>query len=190
MYIQEYMQYYVSYGHLGEFLICDKTCHFCYQKDRTSSRRVSVHPYLSYDTLRTHRRGRGDKKESLTFLACHHKAYYTYYWNVNTKVYALLFVQHRGEFLVGNKTYQVCYQKDRTSSSSVSVHLYLSYDELCAHRRARGDKEENLTFFACHHEAYSTLRMVYVYASEFVWVILARTLGSPWWPATECETTT
>ena len=41
----------------------------------------------------------------------------------------------------------------------MSVHPYLSYDTSCAHKSGRGDKEENLTFYACHHEAYSTLRM-------------------------------
>ena len=37
---------------------------FCYQKDRTGSRSVFVHSYLSYDASRAHRRGRGDKPKN------------------------------------------------------------------------------------------------------------------------------
>ena len=36
----------------------------------------------------------------------------------------------------------------------MSVHLDLSYDASCTQRRGHGDKP-NLTFYACHHEAYS-----------------------------------
>ena len=53
--------YYVVCGHWGEFLVHIKMHLFCYQKDRTRSRSVSVHSYLTYDTSRAHRRGRGDK---------------------------------------------------------------------------------------------------------------------------------
>ena len=31
------------------------------------------------------------------------------------------------------------------------------------HRRGRGDKEKKCHFFACHHEAYITLRTVYMH---------------------------
>ena len=48
---------------------------FCYQKDRTRSRRVFVHSYLTYDASRAHRRGRGDKTKKGHFFACHHEAY-------------------------------------------------------------------------------------------------------------------
>ena len=37
---------------------------FCYQKVATRSRSVSVHLDLSYDALRAHRRGRGDKTKN------------------------------------------------------------------------------------------------------------------------------
>ena len=37
---------------------------FCYQKVTTRSRSVSVHSDLSYDALRAHRRGRGDKHKN------------------------------------------------------------------------------------------------------------------------------
>ena len=37
---------------------------FCYQKVATRSRSVSVHLDLSYDALRVHRRGRGDKTKN------------------------------------------------------------------------------------------------------------------------------
>ena len=51
-----------AYGHWGEFLFDVRMHLFCYQKDCTSSRSVSVHLYLSYDTSHTHKRGRGDKQ--------------------------------------------------------------------------------------------------------------------------------
>ena len=41
----------------------DKTFYFWYQKDRASSRSVSVYPYLCYDASPAHRRGRGDKEK-------------------------------------------------------------------------------------------------------------------------------
>ena len=41
---------------------------FCYQKDRTRSRSVSVHSDLTYDASRAHRRGRGDKPKKWYFL--------------------------------------------------------------------------------------------------------------------------
>ena len=44
-YIEMYIQMYVPYGHLREFFIINKTYQFCYQKDRISSRSVSVHSY-------------------------------------------------------------------------------------------------------------------------------------------------
>ena len=53
--------YYVPYGHVGEFLICNKNI---ISKDHTSSRSVSINSYLCYDTSCSHRRGRGDKKEN------------------------------------------------------------------------------------------------------------------------------
>ena len=37
---------------------------FCYQKEATRSRSVSVHLDLSNDALRVHRRGRGDKTKN------------------------------------------------------------------------------------------------------------------------------
>ena len=43
------------------FIDIDKMHPFCYQKDRTRSRSVSVHSDLTYDASRAHRRGRGDK---------------------------------------------------------------------------------------------------------------------------------
>ena len=68
--------------------------------------------------------------------------------NVHTKVYTFLHVAygHLGEVLVDIKMYLSCYQKDRTRSRSVSVHLDLSYDASRAHRRGRGDKPKNDSF--------------------------------------------
>ena len=37
---------------------------FCYQKVATRSRSVAVHLDFSYDALRAHRRGRGDKTKN------------------------------------------------------------------------------------------------------------------------------
>ena len=37
---------------------------FCYWKDHTRSRSVSVHLYLTYDASRAHRRGRGDEPKN------------------------------------------------------------------------------------------------------------------------------
>ena len=51
-------------------------------------------------------------------------------------------VSHRGEVLVGGKTYQIYYQEDRTSSRSVPVHPFLSYNASRAHRRGRGDNSK------------------------------------------------
>ena len=50
------------------------------------------------------------------------------------------YVSHRGEVLVVGKTYQICYQEVRTSSRSVPVNPYMSYDASRAHRRGRGDE--------------------------------------------------
>ena len=58
MYIQKYIHYYVS--HRDEVLVNRKTYQICYQEDSTSSRSVSMYPYLSYDASRAHRRGCGD----------------------------------------------------------------------------------------------------------------------------------
>ena len=65
---------YVPNGHWGEFLGDIKMHRLCYQKDRTRSRSVSVHSYLTYDASRAHRRGRGDKTKKSHFFACHHEA--------------------------------------------------------------------------------------------------------------------
>ena len=43
---------------------------------------------------------------------------------------------------------------------SVSVQSDFTYDASRAHRRGRGDKPKKMTFFACHHEAYSALRTI------------------------------
>ena len=62
IYIQKYIHFlYVAYGHWGEYLVDIKMNLYCYQKDRTGSRSVSVHSDLTYDASRVHRRGRGDK---------------------------------------------------------------------------------------------------------------------------------
>ena len=65
------------------FIICDtggnfgrhQNASFCYQKVATRSRSASVHSDFSYDALRAHRRGRGDKPKNDIFFACHHEAY-------------------------------------------------------------------------------------------------------------------
>ena len=57
-----YTLLYVAYGHWREFLIDIKMHLFCYQKDCTGSRSVSLHWYLSHDASGAHRRGHGDKQ--------------------------------------------------------------------------------------------------------------------------------
>ena len=49
------------------------------------------------------------------------------------------YVSHRGEVLVGGKTYQICHQEDCTSSRSVPANPYLTYNASRAHRRGRCD---------------------------------------------------
>ena len=61
-------------------------------------------------------------------LSNHHKAYYTY-----IEMYTQKYRCHWGEFLISNKMYYACYQKDCTTTRSVSVHLYLRYDATCGH---------------------------------------------------------
>ena len=56
--------------------------------------------------------------------------------------YIHYYVSHRGEVLVGEKMYHIYYQEDHTSSRSMSVHLYFSYDASRAHRRGRGDNSK------------------------------------------------
>ena len=56
--------------------ISNKTYHFCYQKDRISSRSVSVCSYMLYDALFAHRRGCGDKQKNVNFYACHLQSYF------------------------------------------------------------------------------------------------------------------
>ena len=54
MYIQKDMQYYIYVLYdmdTGMNFDRQQNVSFCYQKDRTSSRSVSVHPYLSYDSF-------------------------------------------------------------------------------------------------------------------------------------------
>ena len=58
-----YTLYYM--WHRGELLVHIKMHLYCYQKDRTRSRSVSVHSDLTYDASRAHRRGRGDKPRGL-----------------------------------------------------------------------------------------------------------------------------
>ena len=74
-------------------------------------------------------------------------------------IYILLYVA-LGEILVDIKMHLFCYQMVATRSRSVSVHSDCSYDALRAHRRGRGDNSKKLTFFACHHEAYGSLRTI------------------------------
>ena len=62
------MLLYVEYGHWGEYLVDIKMHLYCYQKDRTRSRSVSVHLDLTYDASRAHRRGCGDKQKNDIFL--------------------------------------------------------------------------------------------------------------------------
>ena len=56
-----YIIIYVAYWHWGEFLVNIKMHLFCYQKDCTRSRSVSVHSYLTYDESPAHGIHRGDK---------------------------------------------------------------------------------------------------------------------------------
>ena len=68
------------------------------------------------------------------------------------------------EIFDGQQNVFFCYQKDCTSSRSVSMHLYMSYDVSRAHRSGRSDKQNIL---ACHHKAYGTLRKVYMHLKLF-----------------------
>ena len=61
-----YTLYYM--WHRGELLVHIKMHLYCYQKDRTRSRSVSVHSDLTYDASRAHKRGRGDKPKNDIFL--------------------------------------------------------------------------------------------------------------------------
>ena len=73
MYIQSiYILLYVTLG--GNFGR-HQNASFCYQKVATRSRSASVHSDFSYDALRAHRRGRGDKPKNDIIFACHHEAY-------------------------------------------------------------------------------------------------------------------
>ena len=56
-----YIKLYVALG--GNFGR-HQNASFCYQKVAIRSRSVSVHSDLSYDALRAHRRGRGDKHKN------------------------------------------------------------------------------------------------------------------------------
>ena len=54
----------MSYWGGGGILVDIKMHLFSYQKVAIRSRSVSVHSDLSYDALRAHRRGRGDKHKN------------------------------------------------------------------------------------------------------------------------------
>ena len=75
-------------------------------------------------------------------LSEHHKAYCTYI-EMYIQIYDAMCHMDTWENFDRNKTYLFCYQKDCIGSRSVSVHSYLSYDALCAHRRGCGDKQKN-----------------------------------------------
>ena len=53
---------------MGRMLDRYQNASFCYQKDHTRSRSVSVHSDLTYDASCAHRRGRGDKPKNDIFL--------------------------------------------------------------------------------------------------------------------------
>ena len=73
-------------------------------------------------------------------LSYHHKAYYTYI-EMYIQMYNIMCHMDTSEnFSSATKPMFINYQKDRISSRSVSVHSYLSYDALCAHRRGLSDK--------------------------------------------------
>ena len=55
------------------------------------------------------------------------------------KVYTLAIGKNFGRHQIAT----FCYQKVATRSRSVSVHLDLTYNASCAHRRGRGDKTKN-----------------------------------------------
>ena len=65
IYESTYKVYTLAIG--GNFGPHQNAC-FCYKKVATRSRSVSVHLDLSYDALRVHRRGRGDKTQKMTFF--------------------------------------------------------------------------------------------------------------------------
>ena len=60
--IQKYIHFIIcGMWALGRIFGRHQNASFCYQKDRTRSRSVSVHLDLTYDASRAHRRGCGDK---------------------------------------------------------------------------------------------------------------------------------
>ena len=67
----------------------------------------------------------------------------THIYESTYKVYTLAIGGNFGR----HQNATVCYQKVATRSRSVSVHLDLTYDASCAHRRGRGDNIKKLTFF-------------------------------------------
>ena len=97
-----------------------------------------MHPKLCWWVWDGHWVALGDQQRIVKLPAWSPQGVLRFYLNVHTKVYALFYVEygHQGEFLFDNKTHLFCYQKDRTSSRSVSMYLYLSYDALRAHREA------------------------------------------------------
>ena len=56
-----YRFYYMWHMGTGENFGRHQNAPFCYQKDRTRFRSVSVHSDLTFDASSAHRRGRGDK---------------------------------------------------------------------------------------------------------------------------------
>ena len=54
----------------------------------------------------------------------HHKAYYTYFEMYILMYNAMCHMDTTERIFTSNKTYHFCYQKDRISSRSVSVHSY------------------------------------------------------------------
>ena len=52
---------------LGRIFGRHQNASFCYDKDLTRSRSVSVHSDLTYDASRAHRSGRGDKPKNDIF---------------------------------------------------------------------------------------------------------------------------
>ena len=127
------------------------------------------------------------------------------YWNVHSKVYAILYVSYGQWGRIWSETKRIIFAIRRTilvPGVCPCIRIRSIYDALCAHRRGHGDKHKNWHFllvttklivpsgqYICIWNIRPIGSQEGVYASETVSVSLAWTLGSPWWPETQCEIT-
>ena len=109
----------------------------CHYEAYTTLRTVYMRPKLSWCVWHGHWADPGDQHRNRKLPERLPQRVLHLYWYVHVKGYAILYVPygHQGEFLIRDKTYHFCYQKDCTGFMNVSVHLCLCYDTSRAHRR-------------------------------------------------------